>query len=126
MLSRERADKVGDAIIEQARLGTLRRPWRPVRIPLLYRCQALNSLPRSLQQDVVRQAGQELAKSWSFNLFLLAWGCVATGAYWALTMALYHASDLLGPFVAVNCGVLLLLRGLFMRRRVRAIAIRLQ
>lgn len=126
MIPKDHADAVGDAIIEQARLATLGRRRRlPVRIPLLCRCRELDVLPRSLQADVVRQAGHELGRHWPFTFFLLGWTAVWAGAFWALTMFVRSMSGLVLPFIVVNWAVLHLLRGLFMRRRVRVMAARL-
>jgi hypothetical protein len=127
VISKDQADRVGDAIVEQARLVTASRRQRsPARIPLLCRCPELNSLPRSLQMDVVVQAGREIVRSWRFILAVLGWMVVWTYAFWTLTASGNRMSSLVFPCVTGGWGVVYLLRSLFLRYRVRAIAAKLQ
>lgn len=127
MLPKDQAERIGEVIIEQARLATLSRRRRLfVRIPLLCRCPELDSLPRSLQAHLVGQARQEIWRSWRFILAVLALVAVCTYALWTLTMSGHRTSDLVLFFVIVNWAVLQLLRSLFLRARVRALAVRLR
>jgi hypothetical protein len=127
VISKDEAERVGDAIVEQARLVTLSRRKRSrVRIPLLCRCTELNSLPPSLQADVVVQAGLEVMRSWRFILAVLAWVVVWSYAFWTLTISANRTSSLVFPFVTGCWTVAYLLRGVFLRSRVRASAAKLQ
>ena len=126
MLPKDQADRVGEAIIEEARLAASSR-WRrrPVQIPLLCRCQELGALPRALQTKLVRQASRETVRSWRFVLVVLTWAAVWIYAFWTLTMSGHHMAGLVFPLVLINWAVLHLLRGLFLRPRVRVMAARL-
>jgi hypothetical protein len=127
VLPKDQADRVGEAIVEQARLATLsRRRQSHVRIPLLCRCPELGSLPRPLQEELVGQATHEIGRSWSFILAALVWVGVWMYELWTLTMSGHRMSGLVLLFVMVNWAVLQLLRGLFLRFRVRAMAAQLQ
>lgn len=127
MISKDQAERVGDAIVEEARLVTLSRRKRSrIRIPLLCRCPELNSLPPSLQADVVVQAGLEVMRSWRFILAELVWVVVWSYAFWTLTISGNRTSSLVFPFVTSGWAVAYLLRGVFLRSRVRASAAKLQ
>lgn len=127
LLPKDQAKALGDAIIEQAQLGTLRHHKTfPVRIPLLCRCRELKSLSPPIQADVIHQATLELRRNWSFIFLLLTWVVIWACVYWTLWTYLHSFSVLVPTLLVVNWVVLKLLRGLFMRRNVRKIASRLQ
>jgi hypothetical protein len=73
MLSKEQANAIADALLDEARAA---RPRRPAQVPLLYRSRALRSLPNDLQSEVVREAKKEVATNPWFLGAMLVWFAV--------------------------------------------------
>jgi hypothetical protein len=73
MLSKEQANAIADALLDEARAV---RPRRSAQAPLMYRSRALLALPNDLQSEVVQEAKKDVATNPWFLGAMLVWFAV--------------------------------------------------
>ena len=121
MLSKEEANAIADALLDEARAA---RPDRPAQPPLLYRSRALRSLPDELQAEVVREATKEVAKNLWFHVAMLVWFAVLV-ALWITKHGVLGKSGFV-PVLTTLCWVVpLAVQRVLVNRNATLIAARL-